>query len=85
MHRSATSSRSCSTPAFPEWNPAFSAVSAERPATVRQHYPIRVRGFLRGELVYDRISDSEIAVTMRIPGLTERGTWSLAEVRAAPR
>lgn len=65
--------------ALPEWNPAFSAVSAEGPATVGLPNPIRVKGLLRGELVYDRISDSEVAITIRIPGLTEQGTWQLAE------
>lgn len=65
--------------ALPEWNPAFSEVSAEGTATVGLSNPIRVRGLLRGELVYDRISDSEVAMTMRIPGMTEQGTWQLAE------
>ena len=65
--------------ALPQWNPAFSAVSPRGPATVGQPHPIRVRGFLRGELVYDRISDREVAVTIRIPGMTEQGTWQLAE------
>jgi hypothetical protein len=68
--------------ALPEWNPAFSSVSAKGPATVGRPTPIRVRGSLRGEMVYDRISDSEIATTMRIPGLTERGTWQLTEIPA---
>lgn len=67
--------------ALPEWNPAFSAVSAEGSATVGQPNAIRVKGFLRGELVYDRISGSEVAMTIRIPGLTEQGTWRLAESR----
>jgi len=64
---------------LPQWNPAFSAVSAEGPATVGLPNPIRVKGVLRGELVYDRISDSEVAITIRIPGLTEQGTWQLAK------
>ena len=64
--------------ALPEWNPAFSEVFAEGTATVGKPNPIRVRGLLRGALVYDRISDSEVAITIRIPGLTEQGTWQLA-------
>ena len=66
--------------ALPEWNPAFSSVSAKVPVSVGQRIPIRVRGFLRGELVYERINDTEVATTMRIPGLTEVGTWQLAMV-----
>jgi hypothetical protein len=31
-------------------------------------------------MVYKRISDSEIATTMRIPGLTEKVTWQLTEI-----
>lgn len=63
--------------ALPDWNPAFSAVSAERPATVGQPIPVWVRGLLCGELVYDRISDCEVAMTTEVPGLTEQCTWQL--------
>ena len=65
--------------ALPEWNPAFSEVSAEGAATVGLPNPIRVRGFVRGELVYDAISEREVAITIRIPGMTERGTWALEQ------
>lgn len=34
---------------------------------------------MHGELVYDRISDSEVAITIRIPGMTEQGTWQLTQ------
>jgi carbon monoxide dehydrogenase subunit G len=65
--------------ALPEWNPAFSEVSAEGTARVGLPNPIRVRGLLRGELVYDAISEREVAITIRIPGMTEQGTWQLAD------
>jgi|SRR5664280_2093099 len=65
--------------ALPEWNPAFSEVSAEGTAAVGLRSPIRVRGLLRGELVYDAISEREVAITIRIPGMTEQGTWQLEQ------
>ena len=63
--------------ALPDWNPAFSEVWAELPAKVGLPIPVRVRGLLTGELVYDRISDREVAMTIQVPGLTERCTWQL--------
>lgn len=65
--------------ALPEWNPAFSEVCAEGTARVGLPNPIRVRGLLRGELVYDAISERDVAITIRIPGMTEQGTWQLAD------
>jgi len=63
--------------ALPEWDPAFSEVRAELPATVGQSIPVQVRGLLEGELLYDRISDHEVATTTQVPGLAEQGTWQL--------
>jgi len=69
--------------ALPEWNPAFSAVSAAGPTRVGEPVGIRVQGVLRGQLTYDRISSSGIDMTIRIPGLAEHGTWLLEP--AGPR
>lgn len=70
-------------PRLAEWNPAFSEVIAGGPATVGEPVRIRVQGLLGGHLTYDHIAPDRIDMTIRIPGLTEVGTWRLAPVPGA--
>jgi hypothetical protein len=63
---------------LPDWNPAFSAVTAQGAVRAGEPLAIRVRGVLKGRLVYDRVDADAIEMTVTVPGLTEHSSWRLA-------
>ena len=64
--------------ALATWNPAFSEVYHQGKAEVGKPIAIRVLRALSGELTYDLVEPNRINMTITVPGLTERNTWSLA-------
>ena len=68
---------------LPEWNPAFTAVTVEGVVRPGEAIPIRVRGVLKGRLVYDRVDPDVLEMTVTVPGLTERASWALGEADGA--
>ncbi len=65
---------------WPDWNPALTSIEVLDPrvlATTGSRYPIVVRGVFRGSLTYLESTPSKLVIDLDIPGLHERGTWSV--------
>ncbi|MEI8410357.1 MULTISPECIES: SRPBCC family protein [unclassified Kribbella] len=60
--------------ALPEWNEAFLAIEGPHDG---DHYALRVRPGLTGELQYTVIEPDRIEITWQVPGFREVGTWTV--------
>jgi hypothetical protein len=60
--------------ALPEWNEAFLAIEGPQDGN---HYALRVRPGLTGELQYTVIEPDRIEITWQVPGFREVGTWTV--------
>jgi hypothetical protein len=65
--------------ALPLWNPAFRSVGGAERARPGTRYPIAVRGGLTGYLEYGAIGDRRVEIGWHVAGLTETGSWALAQ------
>jgi hypothetical protein len=68
---------------FADWNPAFTSITGPDTAEVGTPYPIRVRPGFNGTLTYSGITPDRIDIDWQIPGLHEKGTWTLTSDGAA--
>jgi hypothetical protein len=66
-----------------DWNPAFTAISGPATPEVGTPYKIRVRPGFDGTLMYSAITPDRIDIDWQIPGLREKGTWTLTAAGAA--
>ena len=62
---------------LPDWNPAFTSVVSSD----RGKFRVRALGILSGTLTYGEESGADLAMHIAIPGLSERSTWVISEVR----
>ncbi len=60
-----------------DWNPAFTSTSGPAVPEVGTTYSIRVRPGLNGTLQYAAIGPERIDIDWQVPGLHEKGTWTL--------
>lgn len=65
--------------ALPQWNPGFRSVGGLERARLGFRYPIAVRGGLTGFLEYAAIGDRRVEIGWHVAGLTETGSWALAQ------
>ncbi|HLU33334.1 MAG TPA: SRPBCC family protein [Natronosporangium sp.] len=63
--------------AVPEWNPAIRSLAGPDRARLGEHYPVVVRGGLRGEITWTRIEAWRVEMRIAVPGFTEDGWWRL--------
>ncbi|MGL5824858.1 MAG: SRPBCC family protein [Nocardioides sp.] len=67
-----------------EWNPAFGMSSGDTQAVAGSEVRITVRG-MPGTLTYEQVRRHRVSIRIRIPGLTEIGTWWLEGVPGGTR
>ena len=65
-----------------DWNPAFTSIVGPATPQVGTPYPIRVRPGFNGTLTYAAITPDRIDIDWQIPGLREKGTWTLTTADA---
>lgn len=61
---------------LPAWNPAFTSVT---PAS-NGNWQVQVLGLFRGSLTYVADKDSDLAMKIVVPGLSEHSTWEVKEL-----
>ncbi len=67
-----------------DWNPAFTSSSGAARATTGSEVRVNVRG-VGGTLRYQHVGRDRVVMTVRIPGLSETGTWWLEPVPGGTR
>lgn len=67
---------------LPTWNPAFTHVGPVQPDGT---HPVTVQRILKGTLTYSQPNPHTLELTINIPGLTERSTFTLAPQEAGTK
>ncbi|MSS45335.1 hypothetical protein FYJ43_04605 [Cutibacterium sp. WCA-380-WT-3A] len=61
---------------LPDWNPAFTSVTPANDGA----WHVRALGILSGTLTYSTSSDADLVMSIVIPGLSERSTWTITKL-----